>query len=198
MELGDSATMTVPPGALRHCRTSNYTGGTAEPAIDLGFRVATRRRPGGDFKHVRRRTIGYKDMCADDMFCVVLRLFRVDGLLSPARTGSSLRRLRTGVTYPAETVALGDLALAERQESCHHEQQGQGARRRPAAAPSNPPACARTCAAEAIVFGDLHDPNSRVSQLAHDARAFHVLEELNTHPAITYLRRSNAGTRDES
>jgi len=60
------------------------------------------------------------------------------------------------------------------------------------------PACAQTCAAEAIVFGDLHDPNSRVSQLARDARAFHVLEELNTHPAITYLRRSNAGTRDES
>jgi hypothetical protein len=34
--------------------------------------------------------------------------------------------------------------------------------------------------------------------MARDARAFHVLEELNTHPAITYLRRTNAGTRDES
>ena len=54
------------------------------------------------------------------------------------------------------------------------------------------PACAQTCAAEAIVFGDLHDPNSRVSQLAGDARGFHVLEELNTHPAITYLRRNSS------
>ena len=60
------------------------------------------------------------------------------------------------------------------------------------------PACAQTCPAEAIVFGDLHDPTSRVSQLARDARAFHVLEELNTHPAITYLRRTATATSDES
>jgi anaerobic selenocysteine-containing dehydrogenase/Fe-S-cluster-containing dehydrogenase component len=51
------------------------------------------------------------------------------------------------------------------------------------------PACAQTCPAQAIVFGDLNDPASRVARLSLDARGAHYLEELNTRPAITYLKR---------
>ena len=50
------------------------------------------------------------------------------------------------------------------------------------------PACAQTCPAEAIVFGDANDPKSRVSALAKEERGFRVLEDLNTRPAISYLR----------
>ena len=50
-------------------------------------------------------------------------------------------------------------------------------------------ACQQTCPAEAIVFGDLNDPDSRVSQAARDARRFHVLEELNVQPQVAYLRK---------
>ncbi|HEX9109608.1 MAG TPA: 4Fe-4S dicluster domain-containing protein, partial [Longimicrobiales bacterium] len=51
------------------------------------------------------------------------------------------------------------------------------------------PACAQTCPGDAIVFGNVKDPNSRVAQIAASGRGYRVLEELNTQPAITYLKR---------
>ena len=48
-------------------------------------------------------------------------------------------------------------------------------------------ACQATCPSEAIVFGDISDPKSEVSQLSRSNRGFRVLEELGTKPAITYL-----------
>jgi molybdopterin-containing oxidoreductase family iron-sulfur binding subunit len=49
------------------------------------------------------------------------------------------------------------------------------------------PACGAACPASAIVFGDISDPNSEVSKLSRSNRGFHVLEELGTKPAVTYL-----------
>jgi molybdopterin-containing oxidoreductase family iron-sulfur binding subunit len=50
------------------------------------------------------------------------------------------------------------------------------------------PACAQSCPTNAIVFGNLNDPNSKVSQLVRDFRAYAVFEELNTKPSVIYLK----------
>ena len=52
------------------------------------------------------------------------------------------------------------------------------------------PACAQTCPTGVYVFGNLMDPNARVSQIVkNDPRAYQVLQELNTKPGVIYLKR---------
>jgi molybdopterin-containing oxidoreductase family iron-sulfur binding subunit len=50
------------------------------------------------------------------------------------------------------------------------------------------PACVQTCPSNAMYFGDLDDPDSRVSQLARSHRSFHLLPELGTGPGVIYLK----------
>ncbi len=53
------------------------------------------------------------------------------------------------------------------------------------------PACAQACPSEALVFGDLHDPESKVSRLGRSSRATKLLGELGTQPKVSYLQRAS-------
>ena len=62
--------------------------------------------------------------------------------------------------------------------------------RRPVADGEVVPACQQSCPAQAIVFGNIRDPQSRVAQMTQNERGYRVLDEhINTQPAVTYLKK---------
>lgn len=53
-------------------------------------------------------------------------------------------------------------------------------------------ACAQSCPTDAITFGDMNNPESTISkvlEVENEGRAFHVLEEINVRPQISYLTK---------
>ncbi|WP_028297485.1 TAT-variant-translocated molybdopterin oxidoreductase [Olivibacter sitiensis] len=50
-------------------------------------------------------------------------------------------------------------------------------------------ACGSACSANAIIFGDLNDPNSEVSKALKNERVYYVLEEINVQPNVGYMTK---------
>jgi molybdopterin-containing oxidoreductase family iron-sulfur binding subunit len=50
-------------------------------------------------------------------------------------------------------------------------------------------ACAQACPSGAITFGNVKDAGSRIAASARDRRGYHVFEDINVRPSVTYLAR---------
>lgn len=58
-------------------------------------------------------------------------------------------------------------------------------------------ACAQTCPTDALVFGDLNDPESRVHKLTEDPRRYSLLGYLGTEPGVFYLEAVDPNYKEE-
>ena len=60
-------------------------------------------------------------------------------------------------------------------------------------------ACQQSCPAQAIVFGDMNNPDSKLRESLEDPRRYGVLEEFNFRPSVSYLRvvRNSEENHDE-
>ncbi len=83
--------------------------------------------------------------------------------------------------------------VVEKCEFCDHRQQK--ARDRAAAEGRDlrgegdyVPACVQSCPTQAMVFGDLDDPSTRVYKLSKSPRAYRMQEDLGTEPKVYYLK----------
>jgi len=94
--------------------------------------------------------------------------------------------------YLSPEVSVRMRGVVEKCSFCHHrlmraKEQAYAEDRRELEDGEYNTACAEVCPAEAIVFGDLNDPNSKVAKLSKHPQAFRLLERLGTEPKVYYI-----------
>jgi molybdopterin-containing oxidoreductase family iron-sulfur binding subunit len=50
-------------------------------------------------------------------------------------------------------------------------------------------ACQQSCPGDAIVFGDINDPNSEIAKVVQNPRSYQLLEQLHTLPSVSYVTK---------
>jgi molybdopterin-containing oxidoreductase family iron-sulfur binding subunit len=59
-------------------------------------------------------------------------------------------------------------------------------------------ACQDACITTAIHFGDMHDPSSEINKYRNHKLGYHVLENLNTRPNVTYIAKLRNTDKDDA
>jgi molybdopterin-containing oxidoreductase family iron-sulfur binding subunit len=65
------------------------------------------------------------------------------------------------------------------------------------------PACVNSCNTEALIFGDMNNPESKISRIKakeekKDGRGYHLMEHYGTSPNVLYLKKVDNSKKSHS
>lgn len=170
VELGEypSAERVFMPVGCQHC--------SDPPCLDVCPSTATRKRNDGIV------TIDY-DICIGCAYCAVA---------CPYQARYKVERPQYAYDTPTRTEEQRfderSLGVAQKCTFCVDRiDAGTAKGLTPGVDPDATPACANACIADALVFGDIEDPNSKVSQLLENNPWFQMHAELGTDPGFYYI-----------
>ncbi|MCL4738745.1 MAG: 4Fe-4S dicluster domain-containing protein [Sinobacteraceae bacterium] len=170
VELGEypSAERVFMPVGCQHC--------SDPPCLDVCPSTATRKRDDGIV------TIDY-DICIGCAYCAVA---------CPYQARYKVERPQYAYDTPTRTEEQRfderSLGVAQKCTFCVDRiDAGTAKGLTPGVDPDATPACANACIADALVFGDIEDPNSKVSQLLENNPWFQMHAELGTDPGFYYI-----------
>jgi Fe-S-cluster-containing dehydrogenase component/formylmethanofuran dehydrogenase subunit B len=169
------------PMMCQHCGNA-----PCEPVCPV---YATYHAPDGLNVQVYNRCVGTR-YCSNNCPYKV-RYFNWFGYGEPARAQYAFPeplnwQLNPDVTVRAKGVMEKCTFCLQRIRGAEHRAASE---KRPLKPDEFTTACAASCPSRAITFGDAADEGWTVTQLAKDARAYHVFEELNTYTAVVYLKK---------
>ncbi|MBI2236710.1 MAG: 4Fe-4S dicluster domain-containing protein [Magnetospirillum sp.] len=171
MEVGsfpDVRRVFVPVGCM-HC--------DKPPCRDVCPTTATKKRADGMV------TIDY-DICIGCGYCIIACPYQARYKVTEQTTAYESGPTATE-TYNFDPRLLG---VAQKCTFCVDRiDEGLATGLRPGFDPVATPACVNSCISGALVFGDLDDPDSKVSKLLAANKSFRMHEELGTGPNIHYL-----------
>ncbi len=132
---------------------------------------------------VYNRCVGTR-YCSNNCPYKVRRFNYYDYYKSAYKEKTLRMHLNPDVTVRTRGVMEKCTFCIQRIRDAHHNAKAEG---RPIADGEVIPACVQTCPTDALIFGDLNDPNSKVSIAAYDTRAYRLLHELNIEPSVAFL-----------
>ncbi len=140
---------------------------------------ATKKRPDGIV------TVDH-DECMGCRYCAIVCPYQARSFIAVERRYFP----ENGNTWENERYAEHQVGTMDKCDFCH-ERIDDGVRRglEPGKDPDATPMCVISCIGKALYFGDLNDPESKVSRLIRERKGFRLKEEVGTRPSIYYLSR---------
>jgi phenylacetyl-CoA:acceptor oxidoreductase subunit 1 len=152
------------------------------PCVEACPTGATRQREDGII-------VVDQDKCVGCRYCVIACPYQNRTFLSKDKNqGFFPGRIQTDFEKAGKELYTHQLGTTEKCNFCAERiDSGMAKGLKPGVDREATPACVNTCPARALTFGDLDDPNSKVSQLIRERKGFQLHPEYDTDPSVFFI-----------